>query len=296
MKSKKKLLIEILICVAVVAAISGIGVFTGVFDTLQDAFGNIQVSPEKIGRLVVMVFLVIAIEKLLVLFFSLLMGKGRRTTTVLTILQSVAKYAAAVVMIVWGLSILGVDVTTIAASIGLVALIIGFGAESLIEDVITGLFMMFENQYNVNDIVEVDGFRGTVTSIGIRTTCIMDPGGNVKIINNSNMKNILNRSDIASRAVSEVQVSYNTDIEALEEVLPTMMAEIYKLHKDVMKAEPKYLGVNELGDSGITLKFVVEVDEKDIYSVQRILNRELLVAFKKTNIEIPYPQIDVHQK
>lgn len=296
MKSKKKLLIEILICVAAVAAISGIGVFAGVFDTLQDAFGNINVNPEKIGRLVVMVFLVIAIEKLLVLIFSLLMGKGRRTTTVLTILQSVAKYAAAVVMIVWGLSILGVDVTTIAASIGLVALIIGFGAESLIEDVITGLFMMFENQYNVNDIVEVDGFRGTVTSIGIRTTCIMDPGGNVKIINNSNMKNILNRSDIASRAISEVQVSYNTDIEALEEALPTMMAEIYKLHKDVMKAEPKYLGVNELGDSGVTLKFVVEVDEKDIYSVQRILNRELLVAFKKTNVEIPYPQIDVHQK
>ena len=67
------------------------------------------------------------------------------------------------------------------ASVGVVALVVGFGAESLIEDMITGLFMLFENQYNVGDIVEVDGFRGTVTSIGIRTTCITDPGDNVKI-------------------------------------------------------------------------------------------------------------------
>lgn len=296
MKTKKKLLVEMLICIVAIAAISGIGVLAGIFKSLQDAFGNISISAEMVARLVVMIFLVIAIEKLIILLCSILMGKGRRTTTVLTILQSVAKYAAAVVMIVWGLSILGVDVTTIAASIGLVALIIGFGAESLIEDVITGLFMMFENQYNVNDIVEVDGFRGTVTSIGIRTTCIMDPGGNVKIINNSNMKNILNRSDIASRAISEIQVAYDTDIEALEEALPKMMADIFKLHPDMMKAEPIYLGVSELGDSGVVLKFMVAVDEKDIYSAQRILNRELLVAFKKANVEIPFPQVDVHQR
>lgn len=296
MKSKKKLLIEMIICIAIVAAISGVGVFAGIFKSLEDAFGNISINPEVIVRLIVMVFFVIAVENCIILILSLLMGKGRRTTTVLTILQSVAKYAAAIVMICWGLGILGVDVTTIAASIGLVALIIGFGAESLIEDVITGLFMMFENQYNVNDIVDVDGFRGTVTSIGIRTTCIMDPGGNVKIINNSNMKNILNKSNIASRALSEIQVSYATDIEDLEAKLPSMMEAIYKLHEDKMKSEPVYIGVSELGDSGVTLKFVVEVDEQDIYSVQRILNRELLVSFKKANIEIPFPQLDVHQR
>jgi len=296
MKSKKKLLIEMIICVIVIAAISGVGVVTGTLRSFQDAFGNITINLEIIVRLIVMIFLVLAVENCIVLILSLLMGKGRRTTTVLTIMQSLAKYAAAIVMICWGLSILGVDVTTIAASIGIVALIIGFGAESLIEDVITGLFMMFENQYNVNDIVEVEGFRGTVTSIGIRTTSIMDPGGNVKIINNSNMKNILNKSDIASRAVSEIQVSYSTDIEELEEMLPAMMTEIYKLHEDSMKSEPVYIGISELGDSGVTLKFVVEVDEKDIYSVQRVLNRELLVSFKKANIEIPFPQLDIHQR
>lgn len=87
-----------------------------------------------------------------------------------------------------GLTILGVNMTTIIASVGVLALIVGFSAESLIADVVTGTFMLLENQYNVGDIVEVNGFRGTVTSIGIRTTCITDTGDNVKIINNSEMK------------------------------------------------------------------------------------------------------------
>ena len=74
--------------------------------------------------------------------------------------------------------------------------------------------MLLENQYNVGDIVEVNGFRGTVTSIGIRTTCITDTGDNVKIINNSEMKNILNRSDNYSKAVCDISIPYETDLES----------------------------------------------------------------------------------
>ena len=93
----------------------------------------------------------------------------------------------------------------------------------------------------------------------------MDAGGNVKIINNSNMKDILNRSDNASKAISEIQVSYETDIEKLEENIPSMMENIYSLHKDLMSSAPEYIGVSSLDASGVTLKFVVEVDEKNIY-------------------------------
>ena len=99
------------------------------------------------------------------------------------------KYIAGIVILCWGLSIIGVNVSTIVASVGIIALIVGFSAESLIADVVTGAFMIFENQYNVGDIVEVDGFRGKVTNIGIRTTSITDTGDNVKVINNSAMRN-----------------------------------------------------------------------------------------------------------
>ena len=186
--------------------------------------------------------------------------------------------------------------TTIIASVGVLALIVGFSAESLIADVVTGTFMLLENQYNVGDIVEVNGFRGTVTSIGIRTTCITDTGDNVKIINNSEMKNILNRSDNYSKAVCDISIPYETDLEKLESELPKLLESIYKAHEDTMKKVPVYVGVQSLQDSGVLLRFVVEVSEKNIYSGMRILNHDLLLGFRKLGVECPFPQLDVHNK
>lgn len=296
MKNKSKQLVQLIICIVVIAALVGAGTVAGLFVSIKDAFSSLSINGTVIVRLLIMVFVVIAVEKLLELILGLLPGKNHRAATIATISQSILKYAAAIVIICWGLSIAGVNISTIAASVGILALVVGFGAESLIADVVSGLFMMFENQYNVNDIIEVDGFRGTVSDIGIRTTSITDPGGNVKIINNSNMKDILNRSDYSSNAVSEVAISYDTDIEALEKQIPEMMQAIYEKHKDTMTEVPRYLGVSELGNCGVTLKFIVKVKEKDIFGAQRILNRELWVSLKQAGVEIPYPQLDIHQR
>jgi len=222
--------------------------------------------------------------------------RAHRSRTLVTLLKSLTRYVAALVILCWGLSILGVNVSTIVASVGVVALIVGFGAESLIADVVTGIFMLFENQYNVGDIVEVNGFRGTVKEIGIRTTQIIDTGKNVKIVNNSDMKNILNRSDDASFAVSSIDIPYSTDLEALEMKIPGLMEEIYSVHEDTMLAAPRYLGVQELGASGVTLRFIVEVTEDRIFSAPRILNRELLLGFRRLGVECPFPQLDVHNR
>ena len=293
---KGKQLIGLLICLVIGGAVLGLGISRGVFADIGSAFGSIRITRRSLLVLVVMVFLVLAAEKLLVLLLGLFRRPSHRSATVITIMQSLIRYAAAIIILCWGLSILGVNMTTILASVGIVALIIGFGAESLIEDVITGFFMLFENQYNVGDIVEVGGFRGTVTDIGIRTTCITDPGGNVKIINNSNMKDILNRSDHASRSLADIQIPYETDLPAFEEQLPGILESIYSAHQDTMHNKPVYLGVQELGESGITLRFVVEVDECNIYSVQRILNHDLFIKFREAGVEVPYKQIDLHQK
>ena len=295
-KTKGKQLIGLLVCLIIGGGALGLGISRGVFNNAGSLFGEIHISKATLLTLVVMVFLVLAAEKALVLLLGLFKGRTHRTATVITITQSLLRYAAAIVILCWGLSIIGVNVSTILASVGVVALIVGFGAESLIEDVITGFFMLFENQYNVGDIVEVGGFRGTVSDIGIRTTSITDLGGNVKIINNSNMKDILNRSDKSSRSLADIQIPYETDVPAFEEKLPEILDSIYEAHKDVMHSKPVYLGVQELGESGITLRFVTEVDESNIFSVQRILNRDLLVSFREAGVEVPYKQIDLHQK
>lgn len=218
--------------------------------------------------------------------------KGR---SAVTLARSAVSYIATIAGFFWCLSALGVNLTTIFASVGILALIVGFGAQSLVEDLVTGIFLVFEDQFNVGDIIEVSGFRGTVESIGIRTTAIRDVGNNVKVINNSDLRNILNRSTADSFAVTSVSISYNADIEQVEKVIADLLPKIREKYPEVFLDNPVYSGVQELGESGVLLKFVAPVNEKDVFSAPRILNREIKIAFDKAKIEIPFNQIVVHE-
>lgn len=294
MKDKKNVLTRLIVLFAVFAVAFVVGLLNDAidFDNLEEAFGSF--SPVRILYLICMICFVLFLETLLVFILGLFQPENHRARSVISIVSSMLKYVTAIVILCWGLSILGANISTIVASVGILALVVGFSAESLIADVVTGTFMLFENQYNVGDIVEVGGFRGTVTNIGIRTTSITDPGGNVKIVNNSAMQNILNRSDKMSRSVSDIAIPYATDLEKLEAGIPKLMQEIHAAHSDVMKDVPTYLGVQELADSAVVLRFVVYVDEKDIYSGARLLNHDLLLGFRKLGVECPFPQMDVH--
>lgn len=293
MKNKKSTVIRLIVCVAIVAILIVLGKFANFF-TID--FSTINFNYENLLRVILMAAAVLAVETVLVIILSFIKPKSHRGQSIVSILSSLMKYIAAIVILCWGLSIFGVNVSTIAASVGILALIVGFSAESLIADVVTGAFMIFENQYNVGDIVEVDGFRGTVTSIGIRTTCITDAVDNVRIVNNSSMKNLLNRSDKMSYSIIDISVPYETDLEAIEKKFPEMLETIRRENSDVMKEKPEYFGVQSLADSSVVLRFAVKVDEKDIYSGARRLNRAIWLGFRKIGVECPFPQIDVHTK
>ena len=292
MSKNKTKITGLIACIAILVITVPVGFLTDVFD-FED-LKTVGIEFSAILKVIVMAAAVIAVVSLITMLLSLPDPKNHRTRSLLSIVSSMLKYIAGIVILCWGLSIIGVNVSTIVASVGIIALIVGFSAESLIADVVTGAFMIFENQYNVGDIVEVDGFRGKVTNIGIRTTSITDTGDNVKIINNSAMRNILNRSDKLSRSVCDISIPYETDIEELEKQIPGLVQLMYENHKDVMQDVPKYLGIQQLADSSIVLRFVVNVNEKDIFSCTRIMNHDLLLGFRKLGIECPFPQVDVH--
>lgn len=292
MSKNKTKITGLIACIAILIITVPVGFLTDVFD-FED-LKTVGIEFSTILKVIVMAAAVIAVVSLITMLLSLPNPKNHRTRSLLSIVSSMLKYIAGIVILCWGLSIIGVNVSTIVASVGIIALIVGFSAESLIADVVTGAFMIFENQYNVGDIVEVDGFRGKVTNIGIRTTSITDTGDNVKVINNSAMRNILNRSDKLSRSVCDISIPYETDIEELEKQIPGLVQLMYENHKDVMQDVPKYLGIQQLADSSIVLRFVVNVNEKDIFSCTRIMNHDLLLGFIKLGIECPFPQVDVH--
>jgi len=291
---KKSALIRAVVFGVLLAAAAAIAAGTGVLGKLPDV--SSVFSWQNIAGALLVIFGTLFLEHLLVFLLSLPRTENHRVRTALSITSNLLRYIAVIVIVCGVLAMLNVDIVMILAGLGVIALIIGFGAESLIADLVTGLFILVDNQYNVGDIIEVGGFRGTVSEIGIRTTSITDPGGNVKIINNSDMKNILNRSDNASRAAAEFPIPYETDLAALEAKIPAMLDEIYAAHTDVMQAKPVYLGVSELAASSVVLKFIVQVGEKDIYSGARLLNRELFLGFRKLGVECPFQQVDIHTK
>ena len=236
------------------------------------------------------------ISNVLLIVLNLFRNRRGRIGTMVTVISSLIKYISVLVAFCWILSIIGVNVSTIFASVGIFALILGFGAESLVADLVTGVFILFENQYNVGDIVEIDGFRGKVKEIGIRTLSLEDTGGNIKIINNSELKNIVNRSNQRSVAVCDVSVSYNTDIEELEEKLVNMLQKIKAKHTEIFIGRVEFVGVEALADSGVVLRIIADVSEENIFKGRRLLNKEIKIMFDKDGIIIPYPQVDVHSK
>ncbi len=233
--------------------------------------------------------------QILKILLGLLGKRGSRTQTVTDLLAGLMKYIAVVAGLVWGLSILGVNATAVLAGLGIVGLILGFGTQSLIEDIITGAFIIFENQYGVGDIIILDDFRGVVRSIGVRTTVIEDAGGNLKVVNNSDIRNFQNRSRNKSVALCVVGVSYNTDLRWLEGLFRKKLPGLQAEHPDLYQSPPRYLGVEELADSGVNLKFAVDTPEEKVFDAQRMLARDIKILFDDNKVEIPFPQMVVHR-
>ena len=290
----KKNFIGLILAIVVLVFSGVIGSVTGVFEGVEDISGMVNFNPETILKAGIVIGFLWALNCLIQLVFSLFKNAKGRTKTLAAVTASLTKYLIVIIGFCWILTIIGVNVSTIFASIGIIALIIGFGAESLVADLVTGIFVLFENQFNVGDIIEVSGFRGIVENVGIRTVTIRDNGGNLMIVKNSELGNVLNRSEKGSVAITEIGVSYSTDLEELEKKMGSMLSAIKTKHPDIFIGEVSYLGVENLAESSVVLKFKADVEEKNIFSGRRVLNKELKCAFDRENIVIAFPQLDIH--
>jgi small conductance mechanosensitive channel len=270
-------------------------------DALSSLFGNVTEISSVIHidwivlfKLLVMIVTLYLLREICQVAVQALNPKTGRGQTLQNLSLSMFSYLFAIVGIFWALSLIGVNMSTLFASAGILALIVGFGAESLIADVVTGLFMIFENEYNVGDIIELDGYRGTITNIGIRTTALTDAGGNVKIFNNSDVRNIVNLSNRNSRAVCDFPIPYDVSLEKAEQALQEVLDEVAKTYADKLLEAPSYIGVQELGESAVVLRIMAQVREADRFTVGRILNRELKIGMEKRGISCPFNQLVVH--
>ena len=255
---------------------------------------NKAANPNIPIRIVSYVIFFLGFSWLLRLVLGVLAYPLKRGKALVEIFCSLIKYAAIIAMAYFILKDLGVNTTAILAGIGILGLIVGLGAQPLIADVIAGLFIVFEKVFDVGDIIVVDGFRGTVKEIGIRTTQIIDVGGNIKIINNSDLKTIINMTNQLSLAVCDLSIEYGESLERVEAILKENLDAIKEAIPDI-KEGPFYKGVAELGDSAVVIRFVANCEEGAKYQVERDMNRQFKLLFDKYNINIPFPQIVINQ-
>ncbi len=245
-------------------------------------------------RIVSLCFVVITLTHVVRLLLRIIGPKLKSRQSLASLLSSFAKYLGAIVLIFAILGTLGIDTAVLLASAGILSLIVGLGAQPLIEDIFAGIFIVFEHTFEIGDIIIVDGFRGTVKEMGIRTTKIEDAGGDVKVINNSDIRTLINMTSKLSTAVCDVSISYSDDIEKVEKVLKDNLGQIKNKYKAIING-PEYVGVQSLSDSAVVIRITAECNEMMRYQVQRDINREIKIIFDKNNITIPFPQVVIHE-
>ncbi len=244
----------------------------------------------KIVRAVQIVTIMLVITAIVLGIINRAFKRSQREITIVRLISNMIKCVVTVIMVIAVLAVWGIDTTALITGAGVITLVVGLGMQSLIGDVVAGLFIVFENEFNVGDIITVGDFRGTVVSIGIRTTKL-EAVGNIKIINNSDIRGVLNQTVNPSTAKSLIDIEYGDSLERVEEIIKTKLPEI-KI--DGIIEGISYDGVASLGASGVTLQFTAKCYEGDIFAVQREMNKRLKVMFDENGIGIPFPQIVVH--
>lgn len=204
-------------------------------------------------------------------------------------------YLMAAIMIIQEL---GVNIGPLLASAGIVGVAVGFGSQYLVKDLITGLFMIFENQYRIGDEVDFTGTRGVVEDITLRTTTLRDVNGTVHTVPHGDITRVSNFSKSFARVNLDIGISYNADIDQVITIVNSVGEELSREPgwiEKITKA-PYFLRVNDLGDSSVVIKIAGETQPKMQYEVTGELRKRLKQEFDKAGIEIPFPQVVIHKE
>ena len=223
-------------------------------------------------------------------------GANPRVLTLLPLARNILVVVIATVAMMTILGELGLDITPLLAGAGVVGLAIGFGAQSLIRDIITGTFILFENQFMVGDWIEVGGKMGGVESVTVRTVQLRDLSGYVHTIPFGDISSVTNMMRDFGYAVIDIGVAYQENTDKVVDVVRRIDEEARSDDElnEQLAGDLEVLGVNDLGDSSVTLRFRIRTQAGQQWKVRREYLRRLKLGFDEAGIEIPYPHMTVY--
>lgn len=224
----------------------------------------------------------------------------KRDTTLIKLLQNIASYVIWFIVLTTILSNFGVKVESIIAGAGIAGIAIGFGAQTLVKDVITGFFIIFENQFDVGDYVRINTTgttvaEGTVQSIGLRSTRIKSFTGELTILPNGTMNEIVNFSVNNSIAIFDISVSSEENISHIESILQPYLLTLPEKYADLVKA-PEMLGVEMVSAGETKIRMSAETLPNNHVKVSRILRGDIKEFLDQNGIHVPMPRVVMYNQ
>ena len=273
----------------------------GILDFLKSIFVGSNEELTLLGKLV-KIAIIFLLVRLGIKIFNTIIDKSidrkrkikfgiddRKANTLATVLKNLNKYVFYFIGLVPSLELFGIKTTSILATAGIGGLAIGFGAQSLVKDVITGFSILFEDQFSVGDYVNIGDCEGIVEEIGLRVIKIRGFSGELHIIPNNKIEVVTNRARGSMRALVDVGVSYEEDLDRVLKVLESMCDEI-KNNETSITEGPTVLGITNFGVYDISIRIIAMTKPMEQWRIERLIRIKIIETFERENIEIPYPK------
>lgn len=224
--------------------------------------------------------------------------KGKELITAMTIIRSISRYAIYFIALMLILNQIGFasSVNNILVTAGVGSLIISLGAQSIIQDMLAGMFILFEKQYAVGDFVKIGEYTGTVTSIAMRLTYLTNIDGQKVIIPNGQIKQVINYGNEYNVARLVIPTPYEANTKDIIDLLGKITESYYEENKNILVEAPTVLGITAFNNSSVDITITAKVKPMTHWQVERELRLRIKEEFDKQNISIPYQQVDVKIK
>lgn len=253
-------------------------------------------TEEKVYRTILTVIFGLVFCKVAIKILHNLLIKGKdgyekkRRMTIFNLMRSIIRYLAYIIMILILLSIFGVNVSSLVASLGIVSVVLGLALQDTIKDFINGVFIITDNFFVVGDTIKYNDFQGEVISLGFRTTKIKDFEGRVKVIANRNISEVINLSQQQTSLYIKVPSSYEVSKKDMEKEILRLKEKIDE-YKDALKIE--YLGVSSLADSSVYYTLRVDCKIKKSWQLERDIYGLIKEEYDHNHLDIPYQKIEI---
>lgn len=218
--------------------------------------------------------------------------KKKRQKTMQKLIQNIVKYTIIILVGATILNILGVNVTSIVAGLGIASVILSLALKDVAQDIIGGLSIILEDQFDIGDLVEINGFTGTVLDLGLKSTKLQSYENIIKIISNKNISEVTNYSKTNPNLIIDIPIPYEIEQKQADKILEKITK---RIEKDIttLKGNVELWGLNEFKDSSISYRLFIPVQVEKQFETKRKVNRIIKEEYDKENISVPYNIIEV---